>query len=169
MSFLIPSLFISLTVWAKGFIENPACDVDKKAQERFGQLKGNAGCFILENNKLLVVEVAKSKNKLSPPGGGNEKNESAQCTAARETLEEAGAHVKVYELLYNYEDDFYLFWCELKDKSLVSKKSLPVNPQFKDEISKIYWLDLSQSQESAWRFQKQFRVLKGIFEYRKSN
>lgn len=155
--------FLSLRTNGEGPLKDFPCEVAPKAKERYSHLVGNAGCIVIEKAKLLVVENLLMKKLLTPPSGHSEPGESAQCTAARETFEESGAKVIVQELLHNFEDKFYLFRCELKDKQLANLHDLPVPPAYKDEISRAYWLDLRLSSEKAWRFPKQFYVINGIF------
>lgn len=93
------------------------------------QEKGRAACLIRIQDKLLVIRKSKNK-KLDLPGGNADKNEIAQCTAYRETLEEIGSAARVGRLLYKKlanqdQEASYIFHCMLIDdlnlQSSVSK------------------------------------------------
>jgi len=157
---------LSFAMTAFAFAQTPSkdfsCEVEPVARKQFGELVGNAGCFVLDKQKLLVVQVIHNGRGLDIPGGTSEKGESAQCTAARETLEETGLTVVVHELAHTF-GKFYLFRCELKDPSQADLVGTPKD--FQLEIAKAFWLDVFQSDEKQWRFPKQLRVLKGMVHY----
>ena len=52
----------------------------------------NAGCMVVHNKKILIVED--NSGLLSLPGGSMNPGEIAQCTAEREVWEETGIVVK---------------------------------------------------------------------------
>ena len=72
-------------------------------------LQGNAGCLVKIDNKMLMVRHRETA-KLSPPGGTAVQQETAQCTAHRETWEETGVEVRVGTLLKNVNQQLYLFF-----------------------------------------------------------
>jgi 8-oxo-dGTP pyrophosphatase MutT (NUDIX family) len=74
------------------------------------ELRGNAGCLIRFGERVLVVRHA-SSGKLTVPGGRSRPHESAQCTAHRETWEEAGLAVVVGPLVTTLDNGFHLFAC----------------------------------------------------------
>jgi 8-oxo-dGTP pyrophosphatase MutT (NUDIX family) len=85
---------------------------------------GNAGCFLVDKQKLLVVQVIHNGRGLDIPGGTSEKGESAQCTAARETFEETGLNVIVHELAHTF-GKFYLFpWRRLSPHTTKARGTL---------------------------------------------
>ena len=71
-------------------------------------LQGNAGCMIRVGDQMLTVRHLRT-GKLGLPGGKPKEQESAQCTAHRETWEETGIDVRVGRLLKNFNDNYYLF------------------------------------------------------------
>lgn len=150
--------------WSLGPSLSYSCDVEPAAKSAYGNLVGNAGCFVQEGNRLLVVENRLIGGRLTPPGGTAEAGESAQCTAFRETYEESGARVVVKGLLHRFENNFFLFRCSLKDRTLAKLKEMPVPPEFKGEISRAYWLDLSQSKPEQWRFPDQFPLIRDLLK-----
>ena len=68
-----------------------------------------AGCLVLHDNELLLVEAMGSK--WGPPGGTVRPNESAQCGAERETWEETSVAVSAQELALAFDNGFHLYWC----------------------------------------------------------
>ena len=54
--------------------------------------EANAGCLVVSENKLLLIED--HRGGLSLPGGSSNTGETAQCTAEREVWEETGVGVK---------------------------------------------------------------------------
>ena len=78
------------------------------------------------------------------PGGTADAGESAQCTAHRETLEEAGVDVRVGGLKYQFDNGFYLFNCEAENIELRTNDSL--------EVTGVVLINPSQLPASKWRF-----------------
>ena len=126
-------------------------------------MQGNAGCLVIENDKMLLVRDFIS-GKLGPPGGGNEDHETAPCTAARETYEEAGLEVRVGQLLGTFgKGNFYLFRCYAL-KQPVSLRA-PVPFLGFSEIEEVLWLDPNLTQAKDWRFTSQYDDMNRIFNY----
>jgi len=86
----------------------PAC----RAVDPDANVRGNAGCLLVHEGRLLVVRDRKS-GALGFPAGKPLGDEAAACTAHRETWEETGLDVRVEALLrtYDYEAPFYLYRC----------------------------------------------------------
>jgi 8-oxo-dGTP pyrophosphatase MutT (NUDIX family) len=121
-------------------------------------VEGNAGCLVERNREMLVVRHLMS-GKLGMPAGYGEPGESAQCTAHRETWEEAGLAVRVGELLWeDPKNDFFLFACRLADKRSVSPGSDAA------EIAAVLWLDPHGIEPSQWRFPDQWPHVMEAFE-----
>ena len=111
--------------------------------------EGSAGCLIERRRKMLIVRHLMS-GKLGMPAGFGESGESAQCTAHRETWEEAGVAVQVGELLWeDPANDFYLFACYLEgDRDQSGPDGV--------EIEAVMWLDPHGLESSQWRFPDQW-------------
>ena len=124
---------------------------------------GNAGCLIVnKKNEVLVVEQTKTK-QLTVPAGGFEFNETASCTAFRETFEESGQHVSVKDLvLYDEKNNFYLFNCEITKNS-----NLRVAKGFENEISNVMWVNIENIPLSKWRFPNEITQIKKEIKRRK--
>lgn len=111
----------------------------------------SAGCMVLRQNQLLVVEGY--NGKLSIPGGSGDANESAQCTAHRETWEETGLDVRPMELVRVFDNGFHLFRCDY------DANSGRIDPPFRLEIKRAFWLAPEAFGQYHWRFPGQEKWL----------
>lgn len=103
---LIPSLLF-LYWYSEKSIEVPQCKSELINDKR----NSNAGCIIVIDNKALFVKQAIGR-KLSLPGGTKKPNETAPCTAARETFEETGIDVIVKKQLKKLNNSFIVYQCQ---------------------------------------------------------
>ena len=103
-----------------------------------------AGCFIVKDNKILMVQEAKKSayKKWSIPIGHVEKNETIPDAALRETLEETGCKVSLKNVLTSFEkvtDDgkysFTIFLADIIEESFDFDKS---------EILDVRWVDIEK-------------------------
>lgn len=134
------------------------CDVNAKAPpcpfQGSGDLAPSAGCFSIEEGKLLVVQGRNSK--LSPPGGSARGDESAQCTAHRETWEETGLALKPTELVDVFDTGFHLYRCER------IPASGEIDPPQRFEIRSAFYLAPDEFDAWDWRFPGQELVLRKL-------
>lgn len=137
----------------------PPCTVDPKFKE---DKKGHAGCLVKSGPRMVVVRH-RFTGKLGLPGGTNEKGETAQCTAHRETWEESGLSVVVGEKLKRFDNGFYLYRCFPIETNLEGKLSLPLPESAKNEITEILLLEPKDFKKKFWRFPEQVAVLKKVF------
>ena len=126
--------------------------------ENSEKIQANAGCLVFYNNALLIVEDL--EGKYSPPGGGKEKNEIAQCTAERETWEETGIAVRARNKLKEFDNGFILFSCDITDLDNNSKP-------WRMEIKNTHWLKADELDEKNWRFPEQVPFLKQQYVQKK--
>lgn len=103
---------------------------------------GNAGCWVVKGNTLLLVK--QRTGKYSFPGGTAESGERAQCTAHRETWEEAGIDVRVGGLKHQFDNGFYLFNCDADNR----------NGKTRDwgEVIDVVWADPAAIAQQQWRY-----------------
>lgn len=120
---------------------NPDCPMESQQPH----LTGNAGCWLQKNKKLLLIE--QSNGLYSFPGGTAEFAESAQCTAHRETWEEAGVDVKVGKLKHQFDNGFYLFNCYAETLSLATNDA--------SEVDQVVLLAPQEIPAEKWRFPEQ--------------
>ena len=110
----------------------------------------SAGCLVRYEDTILLVEIPGAQ--FSPPGGSVDEGESAQCTAERETFEEAGVRVSAGDLAQTFDNGFYLFWCEPTGSRVVNIAS-PL------EITSGGWYSAAEFNTFRWRFPGQQRLI----------
>lgn len=102
--------------------------------------------------------------KYDVPGGTSAgENESAQCTAHRETWEETGFNVEVGALLGISEQGFHLYACELDDDFDGLITDFPVPKWSKTEVDTIELVDPFVTTPNEWRFPEQLILYRGMF------
>jgi len=155
---LIATVFL-ITFFAHASVPN--CQVDPKY---VSAAKGNAGCFVVFEGKMLLVR-GKKNGKLTMPAGRWEKGETAQCTAHRETWEESGVSVRVHELLKKFKNEFHLFRCTvLEPEKLKGKTTLPISKDWMHEITEIRLQSPLELKKKQWRYPKQLKLIKKLFK-----
>ena len=115
--------------------------------------RANAGCLILQDDKVLLV-THRWGGKLGEPGGTRDRDELAQCTAYRETLEETGLEVAVGRRLAVMKNGFHLYRCYPREA--LPTQSLPVPASGMAEIRALDWYALEVLKQEDWRFAYQF-------------
>jgi 8-oxo-dGTP pyrophosphatase MutT (NUDIX family) len=116
----------------------------------------SAGCFSVENGKLLVVQDL--NGRLTPPGGSARAGESAQCAAYRETWEETGLYLLPMELLEVFDTGFHLYRCER------IPGSGDIDPPARFEVRGAFYLPPTEFEAWEWRFAGQQDVLRVLLE-----
>ena len=123
-----------------------------------------AGCFIVRDNKILMVQEAKEKayKKWSIPVGHVEKNENITDAALRETLEETGCKVKLKNVLTRVEKrtdkEQYVFTIFLAD-------IIEENFNFdKSEILDVKWMDLETVKQMSKENLRAYSLAQKIFQ-----
>lgn len=91
--------------------------------------------------------IQQRSGKYSFPGGTAEPGESAQCTAHRETWEEASVEVQVSTVKATFDNGFVLFNCDVRDGEFQTNNSL--------EVSDVIWVAPGGIPEQKWRFPEQ--------------
>ena len=120
-------------------------------------------CIITAANQLLVIGHRLS-GRLDVPGGSAVAEESAACTAHRETFEETGLNTKVTNLLAITESGLYLFACQQSGGLTPDKyPQLPVPDWSNTEVTKIEWVDPYTLTHDDWRFPDQLVEIKDAY------
>ena len=101
-----------------------------------GDQAPSAGCFAVSNGELLLVQGL--NGKISPPGGSSKFDESAQCTAYRETWEETGLRLRPGDLLMTFDTGFKLYECD------VLGDSGEIDPSSQMEVRDAFYLPLGR-------------------------
>ncbi len=107
----------------------------------------SAGCLVVKDNSVLLVRGW--NRKVAPPGGKREPNESAKCTAYRETIEETGMKAIPANLLATFDTGFNLYACKLDPSEQIPKISRPL------EVRSIIWLSPYDFSTETWRYPDQ--------------
>lgn len=104
-------------------------------------MKENAGCAIIDNNKVLVLWKIKRQH-YEFPGGKLDPNETIQECAIRETKEEIGCdvlllkHIKAYEIhLPDLDIVSHSFFAKIKD----NQKPRVMEPE---AFKEIFWMPI---------------------------
>ncbi|MBA53767.1 MAG: hypothetical protein CMK89_04870 [Pseudomonadales bacterium] len=112
---------------------------------------GNAGCMIIHDQKVLMVQQRVS-GKWSLPGGTAESGERAACTAQRETREETGLEVSLKHKILTLQNGFHLYRCaaeSIDDAGSVDRL----------EIADWKFFDDRERKDIPWRFEAQRELI----------
>lgn len=143
----------------QGCEKPPAC-----SYTGFEKVEANAGCLVVNDNKLLLVEG--NNGAISLPGGGTDTGEAAQCTAEREVWEETGIKVKANELVNVFDNGFHVYSCSIIDTQ--NQQLDGENRPFRHEVGKVHWLGVDDFENKQWRFPDQVGLMKlHLIEHRK--
>jgi 8-oxo-dGTP pyrophosphatase MutT (NUDIX family) len=122
--------------------------------------RSNAGCVVLVNGHVLLL-THRDDGKLGVPGGAREGNESAQCTAHRETWEETGLDLRVGRMLGRMRYGYTLYRCHA-DQSMDSARE-PELPWFaRPEMTDISWMRPNEIPLERWRYIEQERAFRDL-------
>ena len=116
----------------------------------------SAGCLALREGTVLVIQDF--RGRLSPPGGASDGNESAQCTAFRETWEETGLSLTPDRLLDVFDTGFHLYLCQHHTQSG------DIDPPPRLEVRDAFYLSPADFDQWEWRFPGQQLILKELAE-----
>ena len=121
-----------------------------------------AGCIIIQERYLLVVKHRLS-GKYDIPAGQGLTNETAACTAHRETFEETGLNVEVTALISQSATGLQFFSCQ-KHQGFNAPNSAPPVPFWSShEISHVEWIDPYSITSKDWRFADQLVEVRAAF------
>lgn len=138
---------------------DPVCRVNSQYQE---SIQANAGCLIRVGNQLVTIGHRLS-GKLDIPGGTQTGDESAQCTAHRETWQETGFNVEVGQLLGVQENGFRFYQCTLAGDFTGEIKQFPVPDWASTEVTAIELKDPFVTRDTDWRYPDELVEIRGMF------
>ena len=126
--------------------------------------QGNAGCLVVEDGKLLMIQQRFSGN-WSLPGGTAESGERAVCTALRETREETGYQVIVERQVHQFYNGFRLYLCSIERSLDGSQATQEIDTEYDTmEVQNIAWLDRKGRDQVPWRFEDQRDLIQRLVE-----
>jgi 8-oxo-dGTP pyrophosphatase MutT (NUDIX family) len=117
---------------------------------------GNAAC-IVDNGVALLLVRHRLGGAWGLPGGRRQEGEASQCTAHRETWEEARVLVEVGRLAARTERT-HLYRCRISGDA--NEAAQPLLSRF--EIIESAWIEKGKVAELDWRFENQRAVVSAI-------
>ena len=138
----------SVWLWAS-CSQAPEC-----AYQGSDTVSANAGCLVVQDGKLLIIEGRDGLFQL--PGGGSDKSEPAYCTAERETWEETGIEVTANRLVTTFENGFRLHACTAVDRQALGSVDRP----WRLEVKAVHWLLDAEFDGKSWRFPDQVEFMR---------
>ena len=118
----------------------------------------SAGCFSVIEQRMLVVQSM--KGEISPPGGLSNSDETAQCTAARETWEETGLTLVPGRRLATLATGFHLYECQ-RDAA-----SGEIDVLSRLEVRRAFYLHVDEFDQWEWRYPAQEDLFRKLIEHR---
>ncbi|MCY7296071.1 NUDIX hydrolase [Alteromonas sp. a30] len=139
---------------------SPMCRIAKGQQEA---PPANAGCIVRVKKRILAITHFYSGKFDLPAGTSADSDESAQCTAHRETWEETGFNVEVGTLLGIADSGMHFFACELDDDFDGLITEFPVPAWSETEVNAIRLINPFSTTPSEWRFPDQLIKIRDAF------
>ncbi|MDN4503543.1 NUDIX hydrolase [Alteromonadaceae bacterium BrNp21-10] len=138
---------------------DPICRIDDR---HFDTHSGNAGCVIRLQNRLMSI-THRLSGKYDIPGGTSASQETAQCTAHRETWQETGFNVEVGELLGEKDNGFRFYQCTLSGNFTGEISQFPVPDWSQSEVTAIQLVDPFATPAKQWRYPDELILLRDMF------
>lgn len=135
-------VMLGILLGACSYPEAPGCAIGENPV-----YAPSAGCFSTLDQRLLVVQGL--GGSISPPGGRSKNNETAQCTAIRETLEETGLTLQPGRRLATFATGFQLYEC------LRGANAGQLNKQRSVEVRRAFYLHVNDFADWKWRYPQQ--------------
>lgn len=127
-------------------------------------VKGSAGCLIKMDGFLLAVKTVKS-GKWDIPSGKSEEGETADQTAVRETFEETGLKVEAIKLLENFDNEFYVYECRVKEgKPIDLNHKLALPEKAIDEIAEAAFVRIEELTPANTRYPSVLQRICDLFK-----
>lgn len=126
---------------------SPTCRI---AKEFNADYKGPAGCLIRVQNSLLVIQYG-SSGQYDVPFGEPILEESAQCTAHRQTWEQTGFNVEVDQLLGVSQSGMMLFSCVMNSGFTSDDGPLEPPSWADNDIQQIEFIRPFDTRYNAWQ------------------
>ena len=147
---LVIALICTL-LYAFLYPDAPACSFSGKPA-----VAPSAGCFSVIDQRLLVVQSL--RGSISPPGGFSNVDETAQCTAVRETWEETGLTLKPGRKVATLATGFHLYECQR------DAQSGEIDPPPRLEVRRAFYLHVDDFDQWQWRYPGQEDLLRNLIK-----
>jgi 8-oxo-dGTP pyrophosphatase MutT (NUDIX family) len=133
-------------------------------------------CLVIKNSKILLVKDSFAEEKFwQLPGGGLELGESLLETGERETLEESGYEVKIYDRLpisittdfakAALSENYYQSFLFIYNAELINEVPKELNLDFPGEVVEVKWFELKDLEKLKNIRQAHKEVLNNIKSY----
>ena len=129
------------------------CKFDQTLIGLEGAVSANAGCIVIHRGKMLAIQSL--RGKLSIPGGSSDNDESASCTAIRETLQETGLRIRPEKLESVWPNDFHMYSCRLEGVAANTTDKPSTSIRRPLEVKAIMWLGPEDFDKHPWRYPDQ--------------
>lgn len=143
------AVVITASLYACSYPDAPPCGFSGEPL-----IAPSAGCFSVIDQRLLVVQSL--AGDISPPGGSSHGDESAQCTAARETWEETGLNLQPGRRLATLATGFHLYECQRDTDSGA------ISPRPGLEVRQAFYLHVDEFDQWDWRYPGQGDLLRKL-------
>ena len=147
-----------------------SCTVDKPGDsmcrvnaQHTEEIVGGAACLIRIQDQLLVT-LEHASNKYALPGGKSKNNESAQCTAHRQTWAKTGFNVLVGEYLGMGNDGFRYYQCTSGGNFVGQIQSFPVPEWAHANVDEILLINPLESKPNEWADHSQLITIRDMFD-----
>jgi len=147
------AVFICALLCACSYPEAPPCRFS--GEPAFAP---SAGCFSVIDQRMLVVQSL--RGKISPPGGNSNSDETAQCTAIRETWEETGLTLMPLRRLATLATGFQLYECQ-RDAN-----SGEIDVPSRLEVRRAFYLHVDEFDQWEWRYPAQKDLFRKLIDLR---
>lgn len=120
-----------------------------EAQQRESNV-GGAACLI-KIDKWLVTTANRHSSGFDIPGGASQGDESAQCTAHRNTWEQTGFNVEVAGYLGQTDSGLRVYHCRLPPSFTAELKTYPVPDWVQPDIRTIVFSNPYELELQDWQ------------------
>ena len=145
------AVLCTLLLGLAGCADAPPCRIAAGAVD---EARLNGICLVVVDERVLAVRH-RASGKYDLPGGRRRPEETAQCTAHRETWEETGLDVTVGRRLATFSNAA-LYGCRLDVE--IGNEPPPGTPHT-FEVTGVEWVEPALLERGSWRFEDRFDAI----------
>jgi 8-oxo-dGTP pyrophosphatase MutT (NUDIX family) len=134
--------------------EPPPCRIEASAVD---DLRVNGQCLIVERSRVLAIRH-RASGKYDLPGGTRRRDETAQCTAHRETFEETGLVVVVGRRLSTFPGAA-VYQCAAQGP-VPERIAVPRSGVL--EVEGVEWVEPDDIDPDGWRFESTPQTIESV-------